>query len=87
LPKSKRILTGIKSLPAPQDEPVRKRPTFEVIFGSLEIEQKFVQPASSIWRILAHWPRAWLALAGAVTIAWAIALGWAAFSFIDWIFD
>jgi hypothetical protein len=29
----------------------------------------------------------WIALAGVVTIAWAIALAWAAFAFVQWIFD
>jgi hypothetical protein len=67
---------------------VRKKPVFEVISGLLDVEQKSpVQPAISIWRLLAHWPWAWLALAGVVTVAWAIALGWAAFEFIQWFVD
>ena len=88
MPNSKQLLTDMKPLPSPQDEPVRKKPTFEVILGSLDSEQKSaVQPATSIWQILAHWPWAWLAFAGVVTIAWAIALCWAAFGFVQWIVD
>jgi hypothetical protein len=60
----------------------------EEVSGSLEIEQKSpIQPTTRPRRILAFWPWAWLALAGFVTIAWAIALGGAAFGFVQWIVD
>jgi hypothetical protein len=63
-----------------------KKPGFEVISGSLDIEQT-VKPATPRWWILSHWPRAWLVFVGVVTLAWAIALGWVAFVFVGWIFD
>ena len=88
MPNSERILSTIKPLPLPRDEPVRSKPVLEVISGSLDLKQTLpVQPATQTRRILAHWPWAWLALAGVVTIAWAIALGWAAFGFVQWIVD
>jgi hypothetical protein len=86
LPKSERILSTIKPLPSPRDGPVRKKPEFEVISGSLDIERKSpIEPATRTGRILALWPWAWLAFAGAVTVAWAIALGGVAFAFVQWI--
>jgi hypothetical protein len=54
--------------------------------GSLGIEQKSrTKPATRVQRILALWQWAWLAFAGVVTLAWAIALCWAAFAFIRWL--
>jgi hypothetical protein len=88
MPNPQRILSTIKPLSAPRDEPVRAKLPLEFISGSLDLEPKsLVQPATGVRGILAHWPSAWLALAGVVTVAWASALGWAAFSFVDWIFD
>jgi hypothetical protein len=87
LPNSNRLLTDIEPLPSKQDEPVQTKPTLEVIPGSSDQEQKSVQRATSVRRILAHWPWAWLALAGVVTIAWSIALCWAAFAYVQWIVD
>ena len=88
MPNSKQILATIKPLPSPRDEPVRKKPAFEVVTGSLDVEQKSsIEPATRMRRTLALWTWVWLAFAGVVTIAWAIALGWAAFAFVGWIFD
>jgi hypothetical protein len=67
---------------------VRSIPAFEVISGSFDPQQTSLVPtATQMRRISAHWPWAWLALAGVVTVAWAIALGWAAFEFIQWFVD
>jgi hypothetical protein len=88
VPNSKRILSTIEPLPSPQDEPVRKKPVFEVVTGSLDIEQKSsIEPATRTRRILALWTWVWLAIAGVVTVAWAIALGWGAFALVQWIID
>jgi hypothetical protein len=84
LPNSKRILSTIERLPSPRDGPVRKKPELELVSGSLDIEQKSL-PATRTRRILAFWPWAWLALAGVVTVAWAIVLGGVAFAFVQWI--
>jgi hypothetical protein len=81
-------LTDIEPLPSPRDEPVWKKPAFEVVTGSLVIEQKSsIEPATRMRRILGLWTWIWLALAGVVTVAWAIALGGAAFAFVQWIVD
>jgi hypothetical protein len=54
----------------------------------VDIEQKSPpEPATQLRRILGFWPRAFLALAGIITIAWAIALCWAAFALVRWLFD
>jgi hypothetical protein len=84
LPDPKRIFTDIKRLPRPQDEQLRKKPAFEVVSGALG-PKRLVQPVTPLGRVLAHWPWAWLAFAGVVTIAWAIALGWATFAFVQWL--
>jgi hypothetical protein len=87
VPNSERIYTDIKPSPSPRDKPLWKKPEL-VISGSMDVEQKSpVQPALSTRRISAHLPWAWLALAGVVTVSWAIALGWGAFEFIQWFFD
>jgi hypothetical protein len=65
---------------------VRNKAVSVDVSGSLDIEQKSpIESATRLRRILALWPWAWLALAGVVTLAWAIALGWAAFAFVGWI--
>jgi hypothetical protein len=54
--------------------------------GLLDIEQKpRTRPATRVQRVLALWPWAWLALAGVVTLAWAVALGWTAFALVLWL--
>jgi hypothetical protein len=56
--------------------------------GLLDIEQKSrTKPATRLQRILALWPWAWLAFASAITLAWAIALCWAAFALVRWLVD
>jgi hypothetical protein len=37
--------------------------------------------------IVVLWPWAFLAFAGVITIAWAIALCWAAFALVRWLID
>jgi hypothetical protein len=60
----------------------------DAVSGLLDIEQKSPpEPATRLRRILALWPWAFFALAGVVTLAWAIALGWAAFALIRWLVD
>jgi hypothetical protein len=87
LPNSERIPT-IKPFASLRDEPARKKPELEVVSGSLDIEQESpIEPATGMRRIFALWTWAWLAFAGVVTVAWAIALGWAAFAFAQWILD
>jgi hypothetical protein len=52
------------------------------------IEQKSpTQPATRVQRIGALWPWAFFFVIGNMTIAWAIALGWAVFAFIRWLVD
>ena len=86
LPNLERALATIKPLPSPQEEPVRNKTLPVVVSASLDIEQKSPpEPATGLRRILALWPWAWLAFAGAATLAWAIALGWAAFALVRWI--
>jgi hypothetical protein len=54
----------------------------------LDIEQKSpTQPATRVQRIRALWPWAFFFVIGNMTIAWAIALGWAVFAFIRWLVD
>ena len=86
LPNLERALATIKPLPSPQEEPVRNKTLPVVVSASLDIEQKSpLEPATGLGRILVLWPWAWLAFAGAATLAWAIALGWAAFALVRWI--
>jgi hypothetical protein len=63
------------SLPGPDD-----------VSDSLDIKQKSPHEAATrLRRVLALWPWAFLALAGALTLAWAIALCWAAFALVRWL--
>ena len=85
MPNSKPILSTIKPLPSPQDEPVRKKP-FEDVSGSLDVEKKLpTAPAPGLRR--ARWPWAWLALTGVVTLGWLIGIGWAAVKLVRWLAD
>ena len=66
---------------------MREKPELAVVCASLDIEQKSaIERATRMRWIFALWTWVWLALAGVVTVAWAIALGWAAFAFVEWIF-
>jgi hypothetical protein len=88
LPNTQRILPTYTPSPLPRDEPVRNKPALEVVPDSLDIEQKSpTEPATRLLRVLALWPWAWLAFAGVVTLAWAVALCWAAFAFVRWLVD
>jgi hypothetical protein len=60
----------------------------DVTSGLSDIEQKMpTQPATRAQRILALWPWAFLALAGLITLAWAIALYWGALAIVRWLVD
>jgi hypothetical protein len=69
-----------------RDELERNKAVPVVVSGSLDIEQKSPpEPATRLRRILALWPWAFFALAGVATLAWAIALGWAAYALVRWL--
>jgi hypothetical protein len=86
LPNPERASATIKPLPSPQEEPVRNKALPVDVSASLDIEQKSPpEAATGLRRILALWPWALLAFAGAATLAWAIALGWAALTFVRWL--
>ena len=66
----------------------RKQPVRKALAASrsLGIEQKLShEPATRLQWLRAQWPWAFLALAGAITIAWAIALCWAALALVRWL--
>ena len=67
----------------------RKQPVRKAILAasrSLGIEQKLShEPATRLQWLRAQWPWAFLALAGVITIAWAIALCWAALALVRWL--
>ena len=81
-----RTLLEVKPVSSPQPEPVRNEGALGDVSGSLDIERKPpTEPATGLHRITALWPGAFLALAGAVTLAWAIGLGWAAVALVRWL--
>jgi hypothetical protein len=43
------------------------------------------EPATGLRRIRSLWPWAYLALAGVITLGWAIWLGWAAVALVQWL--
>jgi hypothetical protein len=52
----------------------------------MDIEQKPpTEPTTGLRRIRALWPWAWLALAGVLTLAWTLGLGWGAVAFFRWL--
>jgi hypothetical protein len=75
-------------LSARREELERNKAAPVDVSGSMDIEQKSpTKPATGLRRILALWPWAFFAFAGVVTLAWAIALGCAAFAFVRWLVD
>jgi hypothetical protein len=88
LPDSERILPTVKLLPLPREEPVRNKAAPVLVSGSSNIEQNHrLIPQTRVQRFKALWPWVWLVLAGVLllTLAWAIALCWAAFAFVRWL--
>jgi hypothetical protein len=82
LPNSKRTLSATKR----REDSARPEALPADVSGSLDIEQKSpTQPASRVQRIRALWPWAFLIVAGSITLAWAIGLGWGAFALVRWI--
>ena len=74
-----------KRIKSSRKHPVRNR-TILAASRSLAIEQKLShEPATRLQWLRALWPWAFLALAGAITIAWAIALCWAALALFRWL--
>ena len=51
----------------------------------MDIEQKPTEPTTGLRRTRALWPSAWLALAGVLTLAWTLGLGWGAVALVRWL--
>lgn len=77
-----------KRTPIPVEESSRQgvwnKAVPDGVLDSLDIEQKS-ERAARLRRILSQWPLAWLAIAGVLTLAWALALCWAALAFVRWL--
>lgn len=73
-------------MPSPQRTPDRNKGTLDDVSGSLDIEQKPpIEPATGLRRISALWPWAFLAVAGVLTLAWVMGLGWIAVALVRWL--
>jgi len=58
------------------------------VLGLVDIEpKKLVEPTTGLRRLRALWPWAWLALAGAASVGWLIAIGWTAVTTVRWLLD
>ena len=61
-----------------------------VLSGSMNIELKLPTeraPATSLRTRGAIWPRVWLTLVAVATVGWLLVIGWAAVTFVRWLWD